>query len=387
MAVAAAVLYTHAVPAKAQDEVLKVGLLATMSGGGAAWGIGACRGWQMAAEDINSKGGIAVGDKKYMFEPLCEDDKVNTAEAMAAANKLFSKDGVTYMGLFSSVSTLAGTTLTNEKKMLSMSAAGMRQALGPDKPYNFRMYMTHVEIGRMFWDWVKQNKPEIKRVAILARDDAAGQSIGNDLAKIITDAGFEVVAVEFTGVNASDYYPVLTKVLALKPDAIEVGTVLPSGVGLVAKQTVELGWKGPLFATTEQALTEALKVGGADNIVGRFFGTTPEYGGALATEAEKAMSARYGEAYKNEPLTAMTTMAYNGLSIIAQAIEGAGTLDSEALTGWLQDHPVETIHGESRFGGKSLYGVPNQLYTPVWISEATEGGWKAITKTPATPVE
>jgi hypothetical protein len=62
-----------------------------------------------------------------------------------------------------------------------MCAAGIRTVLGPSHPYNFRMYMTQIEVGNMFWSWVKSSHPEIKRVGIISRDDAAGQSIVKDL--------------------------------------------------------------------------------------------------------------------------------------------------------------------------------------------------------------
>ena len=39
----------------------------------------------MAAEDINKKGGVTAGGKKYTFDAVCEDDKVNAAEATAAS--------------------------------------------------------------------------------------------------------------------------------------------------------------------------------------------------------------------------------------------------------------------------------------------------------------
>jgi branched-chain amino acid transport system substrate-binding protein len=368
--------------AQAKPEILKVGMLATMSGGGASYGIAQCRGWKMAADDINRRGGVAAGGKKFQFDAVCEDDKVNAAEATAAANKLISRDKATFLGMYSSVAVMATAPLTTEKKILTASAAGVRQALGPDKPYNFRTYMTPNEVGSIMWDWVRKNRPTVKRVAVITRDDAIGQSLAKDMKEILTGKGFDVVSMEFAALATNDFYPILTRILAQKPDAIEVGSMNPAGVGLIAKQSAELGWKGPLFNTGDTPIVDTLKIGGADNVVGRYFGTTPDYDSAVATPAERELSARYRKEF-NEPLSGLTTMAYNGLSMIAQAVQGANSLDAAVLTQWLQTHDIQTIHGTSKLGGKAIYGVPNQLYTPVWISEATAGGWKAITKAPA----
>jgi branched-chain amino acid transport system substrate-binding protein len=361
---------------------LKVGMLATMSGGGASYGIAQCRGWKMAAEDINKRGGVTAGGRKYTFDAVCEDDKVNAAEATAAANKLISRDKATFLGMYSSASVMAAAPLTTEKKIFTASAAGVRQALGPDKPYNFRTYMTPNEVGGILWDWVKKNRPNIKRVAMITRDDAIGQSLAKDMKDILTSKGFEVVSVEFAGLATSDFYPVLTRILGQKPDAIELGSMNPAGIGLIAKQTAELGWKGPLFNTGEAPVIDTLKIGGPDNVVGRYFATTPDYDSQVATPAERELSARYRKEF-NEPLSGLTTMAYNGLTLIAQAMQGSSSIDAEAMTKWVQANDIQTMHGTSKLGGKAIYGVPNQLYTPVWISEATPTGWKAITKAPA----
>jgi branched-chain amino acid transport system substrate-binding protein len=245
--------------------------------------------------------------------------------------------------------------------------------------------MTQIEVGNMFWNWVKTAHPDIKRIAIVSRDDAAGQSIVKDLREILSAHGYEVVGTEFVAANTTDFYPVLTKVLALKPDALEISTPPPAAVGLIAKQTAELGWKGPLFATGEQAIGDTLKVGGAENVVGRYFAATSDYDSALATDGERSLAARYRKAYNDEPLTGTAVMGYNGLWILAQAIQGAGTLDSAALAKWLQSNPVESLAGPSRFSGRSIYGVDNQLYSPVWVSEAAAAGWKGIAKSPAAP--
>jgi len=368
--------------AQAQPDVLKAGMIATMSGGGASYGIAQCRGWKMAAEDINGRGGVTIGGKKFRLDALCEDDKVNAAEATAAVNKLLSRDRASFIGMYSSASTMAAVPITTERKMLTACAAGVRQALGPDKPYNFRTYMTPNEVGSIMWDWVKKNRPAIKRVAVIVRDDAIGQSLAKDIREILKNKGFEVTSVEFTALATNDFYPILTRVLAQKPDAIELGSMNPAGIGLIAKQTAELGWKGPLFNTGEAPIVDTLKIGGADNVVGRYFATTPDYDSQVATPAERALSARYRKEF-NEPLSGLTTMAYNGLSMIVQAAQGANSLDGAVLTKWLHSNDVQTIHGTSKLGGTAIYGVPNQLYTPVWISEATPGGWKAISKAPA----
>jgi branched-chain amino acid transport system substrate-binding protein len=49
---------------------------------------------EMLKEDINSKGGLEVGGKKYQLEFIYEDNESKAESAVAAALKLIERDGV-----------------------------------------------------------------------------------------------------------------------------------------------------------------------------------------------------------------------------------------------------------------------------------------------------
>src|SRR3979490_1482566 len=73
-------------PASAQT--LKLGVLATLSGAGTAWGIAMQGAAELAAEDVNSKGGLEVGGKKYQVEVIAYDDHYKAADALTAFNRM-----------------------------------------------------------------------------------------------------------------------------------------------------------------------------------------------------------------------------------------------------------------------------------------------------------
>ena len=52
---------------------------------------------EMLKEDINSKGGLEVGGKKYKLEFIYEDNEAKAESAVTVALKLIEKDGVLAM--------------------------------------------------------------------------------------------------------------------------------------------------------------------------------------------------------------------------------------------------------------------------------------------------
>src|SRR5437879_237000 len=81
----------------AEAETLKLGVLATLSGAGTAWGIAMQGAAELAAEDVNSKGGLEVGGKKYRIEVIAYDDHYKAADALTAFNRLVFDDGIKYV--------------------------------------------------------------------------------------------------------------------------------------------------------------------------------------------------------------------------------------------------------------------------------------------------
>src|SRR5437868_7987202 len=91
----------------AASETLKIGVIAALTGGGAPWGTAAAQGPKILANEVNAKGGLDVGGKKYHVEVVAYDDQYKAADAVAAYNRLVRQDGVKYVIVMASAGTLA----------------------------------------------------------------------------------------------------------------------------------------------------------------------------------------------------------------------------------------------------------------------------------------
>jgi len=103
--VAAVGLAAVPVPGYAQDKKpIKIGLLYSLSGLAAVYTEGTVIGHQIAAEEINAKGGI----KGRKIEYVVRDDKLKPGEAVKEFRRMVTRDQVDFvMGVISSGVALA----------------------------------------------------------------------------------------------------------------------------------------------------------------------------------------------------------------------------------------------------------------------------------------
>ncbi len=79
------------------QEVLKIGGVGPLSGGGTAWGLAAQRGMELAIEDLNAAGGIKVAGTVYKLQLIMYDDQYTGQGGKAAAERLVNQDKVKFI--------------------------------------------------------------------------------------------------------------------------------------------------------------------------------------------------------------------------------------------------------------------------------------------------
>ena len=84
---------------------------------------------------------------------------------------------------------------------------------------------------------------------MISPDDPVGKIYRELTEKEIKARGLELVFEEQFKIGSEDFYPLLTKALQAKPDAIDiVFSIEPWSAGLI-NQSRELGFAGPIYAS------------------------------------------------------------------------------------------------------------------------------------------
>jgi len=190
----AAALLLSAGTAVAQEE-LKVGAIGSLSGGGTAWGLALQRGVTLAIDEVTKAGGLKIGGKTYMPKLVMYDDQYTATGGKTAAERLVNLDKVKYIiGPIGSPPVLSSIAVTIPNKVVQLSNGFAPAILKNDagSPYNFRVMNSNTEFGPAMIKWLHANYPNIKKVALIAPNDAVGQAVLPTLVEAYKALGIEV---------------------------------------------------------------------------------------------------------------------------------------------------------------------------------------------------
>ena len=360
-------------------DTVKIGVISALTGPGAPWGIAAAEGPRIAADEINAQGGLDVGGKKLKVEVVAYDDQYKTADAVAAFNRLVNQDGVKFVIILSSAGTMALREAVMDNKVLGFSSAYTRKALDKSNPYMFRLYSTPHEYVPSMVDWLKANHPTAKRVAIINPNDETGWDQTELGERVFKEKGFEVVGKELYERALRDFQPTLTKLMAYKPDIIELGGTPPATAGLIVRQARELGYTGLIFKTGGAGPRDIVAAAGAQASEGLINMLYADPNNAGYKRIAAAYEKRTGHV-PNEILVAY----YDGARAMLAAISKAGTADDTAkvAAALATAMPIESVQGDKlSLGGKQAYGADLQIETVNYIGIIKGGQPVAIGKT------
>lgn len=339
---------------------LTIGINTPLSGAAAPTGLGLLRAMELSSEEINAAGGIKVGQETYTIKLITYDNKYDAKEAVAAVNKLIYNDKVKYIVTTGGTCVIAVNPLVTENKILHIGYTyGGKKATHPGAPYTFRTILEPIQGHSALLPWIVQ-KNNIKTIALTSTDDETGLIQAEDVEFVAKKIGLTITDKSFAPRGTPDFTPMLTKLIAKKPHAIDFGAWAGSDGPLACKQAKELGYSGVMIFSYTQSLPtfEKVAAGFMDGVL--FYGIFATDPTPLATKVAK----KYEEKYKQkfDPLVWRNS---DVLFVVKKAIEIAGTLDPTAVRDAMPKVNIDGVFGRARIGGKSYYGLDCQFLFPV----------------------
>ena len=354
------------------QETLKIGGMGPLSGGGTAWGLAAQRGLEIGIADLNAAGGIKAGGKTYKAELIFYDDLYSAQGGKAAAERLVNQDKVKFIvGPVGSPPALATISVTNPAKVLALTngyAPGVLKNDFPD-PYNFRLYNTNLEFGPPIIKWIRANLADVKKIALLAPNDAVGQAVAKPLAEDYRKEGFEV-DLDFFERGTKEFTPLILRMLAKKVDAFEFDGNSPGDAGLMLKQIRQAGFKGKVFQVGGPSMDEIVEIAGAaaEGFMSYDFF---DWDTAKGKELRAAYEAKYGKGIISPFMPAF----YHAVFLLAESIKRADSIETDKVRTAMETTSGFDIglYGPVKWVGKETYGVNRQLMMPYFFSEVKGG--------------
>jgi branched-chain amino acid transport system substrate-binding protein len=368
---------------QAKENFVLIGQSEPLTGPWASHGIGNNRMMELVAEEINKAGGVKVRGVPYKLKVVCEDNKNTTEGTVAAVNKLVYKEGVKFVTHFPSTPSVASQVVTEPAKVINMVTGMLPEILGPKKPYTFRHLVTPNETSPMMIKWILKNLPNVKSCWMTQADDASGVAVVSAWNAASKKHGMKVLGFDYISRGVTDFYPILSKVLAQSPDLI--GATSADQGALLLKQARELGFKGQFAVPLALSSTYA-SVAGAANVEGTLhIGPDPE--SELTPKPLRDLLKRYVQKYKENYGSYVAWETFPPY-ILAQAIEKAGTVDDvDKIKAVMEKEWFETPWGRVRYGGEKIYGVPHQIIHPVFISTLAGGKVRVLERIDPPEIE
>ena len=228
-----------AVSANAQEQIVKIGHVAPLSGQVAHLGKDNENGARMAVDVLNTKN-LRIGGKRIKFVLLGEDDAATPQQGTAAAQKLVDAKVNGVIGHLNSGTTIPASKIYNDAGIpqISPSATNPKYTQQGFKDA-FRVVANDGQLGGALGRYAASTL-HAKNVAIIDDRTAYGQGVADEFAKSAKAAGLNILGRQYTNDKATDFNAILTAIKGKNPDLIFFGG-MDAVAGPMLRQMKQLG--------------------------------------------------------------------------------------------------------------------------------------------------
>jgi branched-chain amino acid transport system substrate-binding protein len=359
LAAAALLLGTAVSPALAQEKI-KLGVIVTLSGPGAALGQQVRDGFALAVKDLGGKmGGRDV-------EVVAVDDELKPDAAVTKVKGLLERDKVDFVvgPIFSNILQAIHRPVTESKTFLISPNAGPSTYAGKDcSPFfyvtSYQNDQVHEILGKVAQD------RGYKRMYLMVPNYQAGK---DSVAGFKLDYKGEIVEESYMPLNTLDFQPELSKISSQKPDALF--TFMPGGLGVnLVKQYRQAGLADSIPVLSAFTVDESTLPAQQDAAVGMFGGAN--WAPNLDNPQNKKFVAAYEAAYNGVPGT-YAFQAYDAAMLIDSAVKAVkGDLSNkDAVAAALKKADFTSLRGAFKF---NTNGYPIQDFYLTKVAKRPDG--------------
>lgn len=371
----------------ADDETLKIGFLAPLTGPVAAWGKPGLDGCQIWAETVNAAGGIQLADGARKIEFIGYDNEYDPAKARTGATKLIREDEVKFVMMLGG-DTWPGVQPVADKTGMLFSTL-LPSDLSPDATTLVAPAEVHPVYNVTGVEWLAENKPELKTAVMCAQDDALGlPSVATYLAAFeAADIEMQFEPVLFDPAT-TDFAPVVTKLIADSPDIVCLDTCYSDYVHPICEQLFQQGYEGQIISCTADFYDQMIEKTSKDFMEGFVFQFPDFDDPALNDEMINFKDPnKFFETYNERHPGEWGAVSWEYASIMdlwKAAAEKAGSAEPDAVLKAMTDSGKGAhAFGEADWWGEDLFGINNALVGnwPVVVIEdgkARIKGFKSI---------
>jgi len=342
------------------------------------YGWDADRAMKLAVEEINAKGGVNVGKQKRPFKVEVIDTRdlepgVPVSDALLVVEKLILEKNADFIvgGPVRSEAALAAMDLLSKYKKVSILTTGV---LTPayhkrvEAEYEKFKYCFRIS-GEVAWMVTGEFLPclmDIKakyglnKLFIMIQDVAHARGGGDLVGKLASEKGWEVVGKEIFPTGTTDYSVGLMKAKKENAQVILIWMDMPES-SILLKQWYDMKIPALPFGTIISAAEEpgfwkATEGKGEYTLASVVnAGNSP----SKATPWTMKFVEAYTKRWKVEPEGYGTSSSYMAVYVLKDAIERAGSVNSDAVVAALEKTDMMGVYGRIKFNPKNHQVIPS----------------------------
>ncbi len=342
------------------------------------YGWDAERAMKLAAEEINAKGGVTVGKEKRPIKIEAMDTRdlepgVPVSDALLVVEKLILEKNADFIvgGPVRSEAALAAMDLESKYKKVSILTTGALTPLYQKRiaeDYNKFKYCFRIS-GEVGWMVTGEFLPclmgikekyGLDRLFIMVQDVAHARGGGDLVGKLATEKGWKIVGKEIYPTGTTDYSVGLLKAKKENAQVILIWMDMPES-SILLKQWYDMKIPalpfGTIIAAAEQPGFWKATEGKGEYCMASVVnaGNAP----SKATPWTMKFVDAYKKKYGLEPEGYGTSSSYMAIYTLKDAIERAGSLDSDKVVAALEKTDLMGVYGRIRFNPKNHQVIPS----------------------------
>jgi branched-chain amino acid transport system substrate-binding protein len=352
-------ILTLSKPALAQSkEPVKIGVLLGLTGTASVACADSLNAIKLAVEEINHAGGV-LGRP---IQIIVEDDEGRPNAGIQAANKLADVDKVpVVLGGYQSSIALPAAKVFNAKRLVFVTDATTNE-IKRVGPYIFDTAGLADQSAALI-DFVKADKPEVKRTAGLFPNNPIGQDRSTVSKRRSEELGLQYVHAALYEIGAKDFRADLNQLMATKPDAITTD-IYVKDAEIIQRQLYEMGMtKFDMFYSFNLGAFNTLDAKFTEGMKGIDYATS----GLRSDDWTK----RYVTAYGKPASDAWAAPFYDGAWIVAIAANMANSLDPTAIRNamWPASYLFQGVSSNGDKGFNMLGMQPTDTTYPLYFRD------------------
>jgi len=306
-------------------DTVRIGALVPLTGAAAADGLSALNSLKIAVDNVNAEGGI-LGKR---LELIYYDDRADAKEAVALAHKLIGQDRVVaVVGGSYSMPSRAVATIFQEEEIPFVAAYAVHPDVTKAGDFCFRNGFLAAVEGKAAAK-VATQMLGAKRIALLYSDIDFGRTLSEGFKQYVSKnaPGVEIVYDQAYPFPEKDFKPYLSKIKEISPDLIMVNGYYFQ-TGPILKQAKEMGIKSMILGEEGADSPKLVEIAGPSAAEGFMIVTN------LNRDDERPVVQNFIREFKGrygfDP-DMVGASAYDGLMIIVDAMNRAGTTDAKKV--------------------------------------------------------